>query len=67
MMTRDLTVRKKKSLASHLLQFSTEVKKGQPAIYKLHSTENISARNENAKTRKFELGEYYQCMKYPYI
>lgn len=47
----------KPSLASHLLKFCTKVKDGQPAIYQLHSTENRLARNEKAKTRKFELGE----------
>lgn len=47
----------KASLASRLLEFTTKVKDDHPSIYQLHSTENKAARNEHAKTRKFELGK----------
>ena len=59
-------VQTKTSLASRLLEFTTKVKDGQPAKHQLHSTENKAARNERAKTRKFELGIRINILLYAF-
>lgn len=50
-------IQTKVSLASKLLELCSKVTDGPPAVYQLNSTENKRARNEHAKTRKFELGK----------
>ena len=47
----------RKSPANILFGFSEKMRDGPPDVYKLPVTENVTARNTTAKTKKFDLGE----------
>lgn len=47
----------KPSPARHILGNAEKIEIGPPNVYRLPIRENVTARNEKAKTRKFNLGE----------
>ncbi|XP_041349195.1 uncharacterized protein LOC121368524 [Gigantopelta aegis] len=50
------TIRTNQSPAFYLTKFCTKLQDGEPTFYKLPLQENVYARNEFHKTRKFEFG-----------
>lgn len=48
----------RESPALGVLMKAEKIEQGPPKVYRLPIKENISARNEQAKTRKFSLGNY---------